>query len=178
MKLDRPGEKAAKTPATYSPANPVSRLRPLAATAGALALTLFIAGCSLSDDETLPAGTVVPKGLKPLTADQIKTAFGGNSLYSEDKTDAGQGFNAILYHDKSGKVRVRAWGDWGKLTDKGTWQVSAEGHYCSSWEGKLSSRGRECYKIFREDDQVFLVPSGSAGKNRSGTLLPGNYLDS
>lgn len=143
-----------------------------------LALVVLVGACSFSDDETLPSGQAVPQGLKPLSADEIKSAFGGNSLYSEDTTDSGQGFNAILFHEKSGKVRVRAWGDWGKLTDRGTWNVSKDGSYCAVWEGKLSARGTRCFKIYREDDQVFLVPSKGAGKNRSGTLLPGNYLDS
>jgi len=141
-------------------------------------LAVSVAACSFSDDDTLPSGHAIPQGLKPLNAEQIKTAFGGNSLYAEDKTDGGQVFNAILFHEKSGKVRVRAWGDWGKLTDKGTWRVSAEGNYCAVWEGKLAARGNQCFRIYREDDQVFMVPSKGSGKNRSGTLLPGNYLDS
>ena len=139
----------------------------------------LLAACSSSDDD-LSNGQAVPKGFAPLTAEQIKTAFTGNSLYSENMNEAGQNANAILYHETSGKIRMRAWGHWGKLTDKGVWDISDAGDYCAQWSGMLATRGKICFKIYKNGDQVFLIPSNDKGKakRRTGTLLPGNYLDS
>ncbi len=137
----------------------------------------LLAACSSSDDN-VPSGQAVPNGLEPLTAEQIKTAFTGNSIYTENMNEAGQSANAILYHENSGKIRMRAWGHWGKLTDKGVRDVSDAGDYCAKWNGMLAARGKICFKIYKKGDQVFLVPHNAQGKRRTGTLLPGNYLDS
>lgn len=141
-----------------------------------LCLGLLVA-CSSSDDDLL-SGQAVPNGLAPLTAEQIRTAFTGNSVYSENVKQMGRTANAILYHETPGTIRMRAWGRWGKITDKGVWDVNDAGDYCAQWSGILAARGKVCFKIYKNNEQVFFVPSDTRSKSRTGTLLPGNYLDS
>lgn len=141
-------------------------------------LLSLLAACSSSSEATLPDGQRIPASLKPLSGAQITAAFGGNSLYSEGQIVKGRKLNAIIFHEKSGAVRVRAWGDWGKLNDRGTWVVNSDGQYCALWKGPLAALGEKCFRIFRDDDQVYLAPIERGGTTRSGTLLPGNYVDS
>jgi hypothetical protein len=143
-----------------------------------LLCALVLTACSSADKDDLPSSQAIPADLKPLSSEQIKTALSGNSLYSEDVNEMGQNANAILYHEKSGKIRMRAWGHWGKLTDQGTWDISDAGDYCTKWNGMLARRGKICFKVYQNGDQVYLVPTNTKGKRRIGTLLPGNYLDS
>lgn len=109
-------------------------------------------------------------GKQPMTAAEIRTAFTGNSLTGTAKD--GSIFH-VYFADQSTLRGI--WRD-GSVVDRdsGTWSVSDDGVYCSTWKN-LRDGTEKCWRIYLgvDGDLTWFLPDGT-NDDDDGRLVPGN----
>lgn len=107
---------------------------------------------------------------QPMTADEIRAAFTGNSLTGTAKD------GSIFHVYFADEATLRGiWRD-GVVVDRdgGSWSVSEDGVYCSSWT-KLRDGAEKCWRIYQgaDGDLTWFLPDGTNDDDNS-RLVPGN----
>jgi len=96
------------------------------------------------------------KGVKPLTAEEVKQALGGAKLV----TDWG-GTKLNLKFDAAGSVDGWVESQRGNSGIIGTWSVNEKHQYC--WEIRVTATntpGNGCKRLFRSGDELYSAVSG------------------
>jgi hypothetical protein len=107
---------------------------------------------------------------RPMTADEIRKAFVGNSLTGTAK----DGTKFFTYYPDETTLR----GVWRKGAyvdrDSGTWSVTKDVLYCSTWK-KLRKGTEKCWHIYlgKDGDLTWFLPDGTNDDDDS-RLVPGN----
>lgn len=110
---------------------------------------------------------------QPMSADEIRNAFVGNSLAGTAK----DGSRFYVYFPDQTTLR----GVWTKGSyvdrDSGTWSVTQDGVYCSEWN-VLRDGGEKCWRIYRGagGDLTWFLPDGTNDDDDSMIVAgnPGN----
>ncbi|MCW8835249.1 MAG: hypothetical protein OQJ99_02635 [Rhodospirillales bacterium] len=107
---------------------------------------------------------------KALSADSVRGLLSGNTLIGETLLERFKGkvFHVFLKDD--GTLVIRNF-EGGK--DTGTWEVTAEGHYCSQYRETRKGM-RRCYAVKSRDGKYLLENTADGSVTTVFTVAKGN----
>lgn len=120
---------------------------------------LLVSGCA-----------TVPKGVEPLTADELRAMLPGNTVYVK-----GDGFEYFTFYEKDGAYRGKAWGNWGEDPFKGKWEIKDTGEVCYDNPKNKEPNCRLHYPDKKENTYISVSVSGpTRNKVVKYNVFPGN----
>ncbi len=148
------------------------RLKPLFSISLIIFSLLLLGGCVASKKDKFMDDQMA-KGVKPLTAVELKEVLSDSTLYLKHPTK----YEGKMYYSADGTSQGKVWGSWGDATSEGNWYVKDEGVICEKWGpwGGKPHRGENCYEFYPGDgpDKYTSVRvSGPASKNWPDGIRP------
>lgn len=111
----------------------------------AMAVALFLAGCSSGHQAPNDAHTPAPPGAKHLSGDEIQQALVGRKLTST--TESGHTFWETLNPDGTASIQIK-----GDAVEKGNWTVAGD-VICVNYK----KYGKECSTAHSDGTSVWFV---------------------
>ena len=144
---------------------------------GSLSVALAVVGCATTGKEDAEAS-----GAKPMSAQEAKAAFAGNSVIGEIPdipSSAREGrvdtakytYTAFLSQD--GRVAGLGRSKFGNASDRGKWRVGDKGELCLGWS-KWSIDGENCHSVYKLDDGSYKIFAPEGGTLATFKVAKGN----
>ena len=105
-----------------------------------LGLVFLLCGCSPALDKL--HFQMALKGVKPLSAEQVKSLY--SNATSQHKAEH---YEFSGFYSTDGFKTGKSWGDWGGESDQGIWHVTDEGLLCGEWLGGWA-KGTRCLSVY------------------------------
>lgn len=124
------------------------------------AVSAILAGCASTSER------MAEKGIEPMSADELKATFPGNTAYQK-----GDGWEWAGYYTTDGTIIGKSWWNGGEKRATATYEITDDGHICRDWDNEWGGGEYGCTLFYRDGDNiVYDVVSGSKGKYPTGTI--------